>query len=190
MNIKKLFKKNLVHTSTTDNKASFKEIVYFVHNNLIENISNTLCTKNKSDRPFSIPYLPADVAIDCEVIHTCNNLEHLSEDEFANLVATIFFHLPYKQAQKLAQQNGYKPISTERLMYLYCYITTLKNLKEFSDAGIKKYQISTCNDEKTCEKCKKHDGKKHYVEKAIIGKNAPPFCEHCRCTIIADFGKI
>ena len=64
---------------------------------------------------------------------------------------------------------------------------TEKSLLEFKKGDIKKYEISSCNDERVCEICQKHDRKKYNVKNAVIGKNAPPFCDECRCVIIAVF---
>ena len=64
---------------------------------------------------------------------------------------------------------------------------TLRNLEDFKSMGVKKYRVSTCGDQKVCPTCKKHDDKVYKVNDAIIGKNAPPFCDNCRCSIIAEF---
>lgn len=63
----------------------------------------------------------------------------------------------------------------------------LKSLGEFKDSNIKKYSVSTCNDERVCDLCKKHEKKVYLVSKAEIGINAPPFCDKCRCVIIPEF---
>jgi len=61
---------------------------------------------------------------------------------------------------------------------------TEKSLDEFRSLGIKRYKISTCGDERVCPNCKRHDGKDYNVKDAQTGKNAPPFCDECRCIIL------
>jgi SPP1 gp7 family putative phage head morphogenesis protein len=58
-----------------------------------------------------------------------------------------------------------------------------KSLLEFREAGFEKYFISTCGDGAVCPTCEGFDGKMYFVNEAIIGVTAPPFCEECRCII-------
>ncbi len=92
-----------------------------------------------------------------------------------------------KDIPLLLSDSGYAPPQTDRIIYLGTYIETLRSLDEFSAIGVKKYQIQSCGDSKVCAECRKHDGRKHLVSKAVIGKNAPPFCEKYRCIITAEF---
>lgn len=184
MNIKKLFKKN---SSNVDTRTTLQKIVFYAYNNSVTNIAGLLCTKNKSNNGISIPYTKEAVALDCNAIKNCLLAENLSEDEFANLAASVFLHIPLHNIKKIAEESGYQSIGIERLIYLNTYVTTLKTIAELSSAGVKKYKISSCGDSKVCAKCAKHNGKKHFIDKAVIGKTAPPFCEKCRCVIIADF---
>ena len=64
---------------------------------------------------------------------------------------------------------------------------TLRNLAEYNNIGVKKYRVSTCGDQRVCHECKKHDNKVYKVKDAVIGVNAPPFCDNCRCLIMAEF---
>lgn len=48
--------------------------------------------------------------------------------------------------------------------------------------GVEKYQILSTLDSKTCGICGDKDGDVHEVDKAIVGKNMPPFHCFCRCT--------
>ena len=50
--------------------------------------------------------------------------------------------------------------------------------------GYKKYQICTADDENTCPRCRKMDGKVFLLSEAQLGVNLPPFCDFCRCSII------
>jgi len=60
---------------------------------------------------------------------------------------------------------------------------TEQSLKEFTAAGVKQYTVDTCGDARVCAVCKAHNGKKYKVSGAVPGKNAPPFCDECRCVI-------
>lgn len=62
--------------------------------------------------------------------------------------------------------------------------TTERTLANFRDAGIAAYQIRTCGDGRVCDVCKKQNGKNYKTADAVIGKNAPPFCDECRCVIL------
>lgn len=62
--------------------------------------------------------------------------------------------------------------------------TTERTLANFRDAGITAYQIRTCGDGRVCEVCKKQNGKNYKTTDVVIGKNAPPFCDECRCVIL------
>ena len=61
------------------------------------------------------------------------------------------------------------------------------DIKGYKTAGIEKYQILTAIDDRTCEECKKLDGKIFKVSEAKSGINVPPFHPGCRCTTIAYF---
>lgn len=186
MNIMNLFKKKL--PNNIDNRTLLQKIVFYFYNDSIVNLAELLYTKSKPSNIASIPYTKEAVVSDCNAIRKCLLAENLSENEFANLAAAVFLHIPYRTVKKVVEESGYQPIDIERLTYLHTYVTTLKTLDELSSAEIKKYKISSCCDAKTCASCKKHDGKKHLVSKAAIGKTAPPFCKCCRCVIVADFG--
>ena len=64
---------------------------------------------------------------------------------------------------------------------------TEQNLKEFRDAKVQQYEVSTSGDSRVCLVCKAQEGKKYKVKDAIPGKNAPPFCDNCRCVIMGVF---
>lgn len=61
---------------------------------------------------------------------------------------------------------------------------TERTLADFKECGIEKYVIRTCGDGRVCDICKKQSGKKYKTADAVIGKNAPPFCDECRCVIL------
>lgn len=62
--------------------------------------------------------------------------------------------------------------------------TTERRLAEFKAGGITEYKIRTIGDGRTCAVCKKQNNKKYKTADAVIGKNAPPFCDNCRCVML------
>ncbi|GHU90963.1 hypothetical protein FACS1894202_11630 [Clostridia bacterium] len=59
-----------------------------------------------------------------------------------------------------------------------------RSLADFKTAGVKEYTIRACGDGRVCDACKKQNNKKHKTKDAVIGTNAPPFCEECRCVML------
>lgn len=49
--------------------------------------------------------------------------------------------------------------------------------------GFKRYEIIPCRD--ACELCKSFENKNFLLSKMVIGKNAPPFHDGCKCSICA-----
>ena len=62
--------------------------------------------------------------------------------------------------------------------------TTERTLADFKAGNITEYQIRTCGDGRVCDVCKKQNGKNYKTADAVIGKNAPPFCDECRCVML------
>ena len=164
-----------------------QELVFNTKNGFIDKTIQLLSTKGKSKNPVSIPYTPEAIKADFEAVHQCMVSENLDDNELAALLAVVMMKMHPKSISQLLSDNDYSLPSIDRVIYLGTYASTLQSLAEFASAGIKKYKISSCSDSKVCVKCKQHDGKKHLVSKAVIGKNAPPFCEKCRCVITAEF---
>lgn len=185
MNLKKLFG---ITKDAEVNSPILQQLLLFIRNNAVNSVVKTLASNNKSKNPLAIPYTPGAIMADCSVIRQCSSENNLSDDELAALISSVLMKRPINSIPTILEQNGYIPIATDRISYLTTYCSTLHSLQEFSSIGVKKYEISTCGDQKVCSKCAKHNGKKHMVSKAVIGKNAPPFCEHCRCIIMADLG--
>ena len=53
--------------------------------------------------------------------------------------------------------------------------------------GFSHYKYLACSN--SCPKCKKLDGKIFPISQLCPGVNAPPMCEHCRCSISAHTGE-
>lgn len=164
-----------------------QELIAITRNGFVDKAILLLESKGKSHNSFSIPYTPEAIKTDFEAVHQCMVSENLDDNELAALIAVAMMKKHPKSISQLLLDNGYSLSSMDRVIYLETYISTLRSLAEFASIGIKKYEISSCGDSRVCAKCKKHDGKKHFVNKAVIGKNAPPFCEKCRCVINAEF---
>jgi len=64
---------------------------------------------------------------------------------------------------------------------------TAETLKECVDIGVEKYKIDTCGDSRVCAACEVQEGKEYPVKDAVLGVNAPPFCDECRCVIMPVF---
>lgn len=173
---------------TTAHSLPFlQELVAITKNGFVDKAILLLATKEKSNNQVSIPYTPEAVRTDFETIRQCAASENLNDNELASLLAVVMMKKHPKSISQLLSDNGYSLPSLERILYLSTYTSTLKSLAEFTSAGVKKYKISSCGDSKVCVKCAKHDGKIHFVNKAVMGKTAPPFCEKCRCIITAEF---
>lgn len=64
-------------------------------------------------------------------------------------------------------------------------IETIEAAKRYINHGGKYYRFigGEADDEKSCETCKKLNGKKFLLSKIKIGVNAPPIHDGCRCCI-------
>ena len=173
--------------ATVHSLPILQELVSITKNGSVDRAIQLLATTGKSNNLVSIPYTPEAIRTDFESVRQCMLSENLNDNELAALLAVAMMKKHPKSVSQLLLENGYSQTSMERIIYLGTYTSTLQSLAEFTSSGIKRYKISSCGDSKVCAKCKQHDGKKHLVNKAIIGKNAPPFCERCRCIITAEF---
>lgn len=81
-------------------------------------------------------------------------------------------------------RNDSKPKKAKVPQAEFTRQATERKLADFRDANIEKYVVRTCGDGRVCEVCKKQNGKKYKTADAVIGKNAPPFCDECRCVIL------
>lgn len=170
-----------------DNRSLLQKLVDIAKNGFVESAVPLLASKGMSNNPLAIPYTSEAVKTDFATVRQCMASEHLNDDELAALLAVVMMKKHPKSISQLLSTNGYTTPPVDRINYLATHVSTLRSLNEFSSTGVKKYQILSCGDSRVCAKCQRHNGKKHFVDKAIIGKNAPPFCENCRCIITAEF---
>lgn len=85
------------------------------------------------------------------------------------------------------KQKGQAPKATSRKKRVLTVeeITPqiLAQKESLKQNGFKRYKIISCND--ACEVCKAFEGKDFALSKMEIGKNAPPFHDGCKCSIVA-----
>lgn len=110
----------------------------------------------------------------------CNERRHL----LAAIDACLLNPYEYPRAimRHLADLN-YK-ISGEEVISIRCGCHAMGEVMFAQFLGYKKYQICTADDENTCPRCRKMDGKVFLLSEAQLGVNLPPFCDFCRCSII------
>jgi hypothetical protein len=110
-----------------------------------------------------------------------------SDSELASLIATQMFHIPIKCVHSIVEDAGYTSVPTNKIIFMGTFCAAQEELMELVDIKVAKYTVLSCGDGRVCEKCKKMDGKSFSVTKAVVGKNLPPFCDSCRCLIVAKF---
>lgn len=150
-------------------------------------IIKQLSSKSTKNNPVAIPYTPQAIANDLKVIRMYISQYAPSDSEIASLIAVQMLHCPIKGASNIVTEAGYSTVPADKVMFMGTFCAAQKTLMEFADAEITRYTISTCGDNRVCEKCKKMDGKSFSVAKAVVGKNLPPFCDNCRCVILPKF---
>ena len=82
------------------------------------------------------------------------------------------FNVGYRQADRLARTE-------------LSYVQNQATLDKYKQAGIKKYQVLSANDDRTCDRCKQMNGKIFLIEEAVVGETIPPFHANDRCAILA-----
>lgn len=75
----------------------------------------------------------------------------------------------------------------DEINYVQSIIHSKKEMNDYIEVGVNKYQILGTLDKNTCEKCGDLDGKVFSCKDNKIGVNYPPFCKKCRCTIVPYF---
>lgn len=182
--ISKFFKKG---TAVLDNRPLLQKLVSYVESNSVEKVIPLLSSNGAKENTISIPYTPEAIANDFIAVRQCMNDNALAENELAALIVTQLLKKHPGSIKSLLTESGYDMPNMDRIIYLNTYTSSISSLREFASIGVKSYRVSGCGDQRMCSKCAKQDGKKHMVSKAVIGKTAPPFCEKCRCVMIAEF---
>lgn len=65
------------------------------------------------------------------------------------------------------------------------YVQNQAAKDKYKEAGVKRYKILSAHDSRTCDICKKMDGKIFNLDEAQPGVNFPPFHPNDRCAILA-----
>lgn len=90
---------------------------------------------------------------------------------------------PQTLASDFAKKMNTKKFDAYRLLHTESsFLINEATHAGYKEDGVEKYQILATLDSKTCDICGDLDGKVYEVEKAITGKNMPPFHCFCRCT--------
>lgn len=91
-------------------------------------------------------------------------------------------------AQKLAQRMGVEFSHAQRLIRTEMNrILNQSILDQAKASGAEKYQFVTIEDNRTCSRCLKKNGRIYRIAERRVGLNCPPLHPHCRCTIIARY---
>ena len=91
-------------------------------------------------------------------------------------------------AQKLAQRMGVEFSHAQRLIRTEMNrILNQSILDQAKASGAEKYQFVAIEDNRTCSRCLKKNGKVYKISEKKVGLNCPPLHPHCRCTIIARY---
>lgn len=72
--------------------------------------------------------------------------------------------------------------ATNLLMTEYSQFAALSNTDCLNDLNVEEYEIIATLDSKTCSVCQKMDKKHFPMSELVVGANAPPFHNRCRCT--------
>ncbi|MDA1636535.1 minor capsid protein, partial [Bacillus cereus] len=111
------------------------------------------------------------------------------QDEMPKMLST---GTSYKEVTKQLHNNfGVKWREAERLARTEsAFITEHATQDAYKRDNIKQYRILATLDTVTSKICKAQDGKVYDLDKAVVGKNYPPFHPHCRTTTISATSKI
>lgn len=91
-------------------------------------------------------------------------------------------------AQKLAQRMGVALVHAQRLVRTEMNRILNQSILDSAKAsGAEKYQFVAIEDNRTCSRCLKKNGKIYRIAERRVGLNCPPLHPHCRCTIIARY---
>lgn len=142
-------------------------------------------TKDETKYSFALPYDKKSIVRDIDLIHMYLNREsRTSDDDFACAIYAYMLHSHVENADELTAL-GYN-VTSQMLNRDFSMLTSLRNIDDFKTAGFKKYTIATCKDAAVCPKCRSLHGKTFFVSNAKPGITAPPFCEDCRCIMLAQ----
>ena len=155
-------------------KKEIADIISYIKNNQLKK----LCSLFDNDDTI-IEYVNA--------INEYRNMSHDNDRTLAICVVSVMWQKSFKSGIATLKELGYEDITESEINTAFSSVHSLKNIANYKECGIKEYSISTCGDNRVCDKCSKHDGKKYLVSEAVLGKTMPPFCDNCRCCMLAEF---
>ncbi len=92
---------------------------------------------------------------------------------------------PKTLAGEMAKTFGTKEYEAYRLLHTEgSFIMEQGALEAYREDGVEKYQILATLDHKTSDICREEDGEIYDIDKAITGKNYPPYHPFCRTTTV------
>lgn len=168
-------------------KKSIFDTITYIRNEDIESIYKIYETKTPSKNPIALPYDKENIKKDVDAINKYRLLGHDTNRELVTCIVSIMFHKEFYEIVDLIKKIGYTDITESEIYSVSASISSLKNISEFQEIEVKNYEISTCEDERVCDKCKNMNKKIYPVSKAKLGVTLPPFCNNCRCIILAIF---
>ena len=130
----------------------------------------------------NLSYIPHKVNDELRKIIT----SEYSADIYAVLCAYAMFGMAikYDMINKYLTDKKHPSYTNDDLHNAFMYYEALYNLIQYKNDGVKAYEILSSNDNKACDKCKSMNGKHFDISQAKKGETLPPFCAHCRCTIL------
>jgi|GEM_PF-4861547 len=105
------------------------------------------------------------------------------QNQFPNILNYNQLKLEYYKKLLPNEKN----ITLDNVHYLLQKKQIMNALERYKELGLKEYEVHCSLDESTCEVCGEFDGVPLPISKAVIGKNAPPFHNDCRCYITPAF---
>lgn len=178
-------------------KGYIQRLIEAVENNnvnyVVKQLRSDWDSPNIVNNPVAIPYTKEAILADISYLKKYKELTHPTDTEYAAAIISTLLHTTNRSTITLLKNEGYTDVSAGQLKdvvtWIHTYITALRDLDQLKQAGYQKYWISSCNDERTCPECQKHEGSVHMVNSARIGVTAPPFCKKCRCIIRPVFDR-
>lgn len=154
-----------------------------LHTGDLDSIYPLFESKKNPTTPIEIPYDKSSIQKDINAIKQYMQLNHETDRELAACVVSIMMHQGIKNSINTMKTLGYKDACESEIYTAISSITSLRNINEYQNLRIEKYKISSCNDDRVCDKCKKMNDKIFPLSKAQLGKTLPPFCDKCRCIV-------
>ncbi len=169
-----------------DLKKKVSDSMFYIRKEQFEPLVPMFKSEGNKNNPISLGYDKDSIINDATAINEYRKMGHDSDRELIICIASVLCHYNNSNG-RLFEELGCHNVSKSEISIACNSIRSLRTIAEWKKSDIKKYEIFTCHDERVCKKCKKHEGKKYLVSKAVLGKNIPPFCEECRCVMISIF---